>query len=146
MNDDDKKKSSKKEGFWVKLEYKIEIVIVIILLVFLSFLLCNRTFFRNQYKTSKISLDVPFFSFFVKDDGKTLEFKTLRKTQYVKKYFEDYLSTFTRYNCKRGIFYYAEDTNTIIYDIEVEKGFAVKTITVKYDNKNPDLVCDLDET
>ena len=40
------------------------------------------------------------------------------------------------------IFYYVESTNTIIYDINVEKDFALKTITIKYDNKNPDLICD----
>lgn len=145
MNEKDNKKSkkiSKKEKERIRREYKIEVIIVIILFVFLLILLCNRTFFREQYKTSKISLDIPIFSFFVKDDGKILELKTLRKSQYVKKYFEDYLSTLTRYNCKNKIFYYVESTNTIIYDINVEKDFALKTITIKYDNKNPDLICD----
>ena len=69
MDEKDNKKSkkiSKKEKERIRREYKIEVIIVIILFVFLLILLCNRTFFREQYKTSKISLDIPIFSFFVK--------------------------------------------------------------------------------
>ena len=126
----------KKKKFYVK--YITLAVISIILLILLS----NRTFFRENYKTSKIDLNVPLLSFFVKDDGNELVLKTLRKTRYVQEFFDDKLSNMKRYRCNDYSFYYDDTNNTAIYSIDVDKSFIIKTITVRYANGDPDCLCD----
>jgi len=127
-----------------KKRYIFETVIIIIFGIFLLILLCNRTFFREEYRTKKINLDIPLLTFFIKDDGNEIVFKTLRKSEYVKQYFDSYLSSLAMYNCGERHFYYDESTNTAIYDIDVEKTFALKTITVKYNNGTADCLCSED--
>ena len=124
-----------------KRRYIIEIAIITIFGIILLILLCNRTFFREEYRTSKINIDIPLLTFFIKDDGNEIVLKTLRKSDYVKEYFDSYLSNLAMYNCGERHFYYDEKTNTAIYDIDVEKTFAIKTITVKYNNGTADCLC-----
>jgi hypothetical protein len=124
-----------------KKRYIIETIIISIFIVFMLILLCNRTFFREEYKTSKIDIDLPLLTFFVKDSDGVIELKTLRKSEYLKEYFDSYLSKLSRYNCNDVSFYYDEVTRTAIYDISVNKVFALKTIKIKYQNGNPNCLC-----
>lgn len=124
-----------------KKRYIFETVVIVIFAIFMLILLCNRTFFREEYKTSKIDLDIPLLTFFVKDSDGEIELKTLRKSAYLREYFDSYLSNFTRYTCDDVNFYYNELTRTAIYDITVEKTFAVKTIRIKYANGDANCLC-----
>ena len=132
----------KKEVYEIRRKrYIFEIAVVTFLVIILLILLCNRTFFKEEYRTKKIDLDIPLLTFFVKDDGKEIVFKTLRKSQYVKEFFDSYLENLTMYNCNGKHFYYDEISDAAIYDIKVEKTFAIKTITVKYDNGSIECLC-----
>lgn len=125
-----------------KRTYLIELIILGILLLILLILLCNRTFFREEYRTSKINVQIPLLSFFIKDNGNEITLKTLRKSQYVKDYFVEELDKMTRYTCDNDVlFYYDEDTKTAIYSIDVEKNFAMKTIKIKYAQGDADCLC-----
>ncbi|MBR1385907.1 MAG: hypothetical protein IJ568_03645 [Bacilli bacterium] len=135
-------KNDKNEMKSKRLLRRLEIIIVLIFIVIMLVLLCNRTFFRNKYKTSKISLSIPTMMFFVKDDGNELVMKTLRKTQYVKEFFAGELQKLTRYNCDGYSFYYIDETKTAIYtDIYVTKNHVVKTVTVNYAQGDADCLC-----
>ena len=79
--------------------------------------------------------------FFVKDEDKVVEFKTLRKSEYDKEYFDEYLDKLDRYTCNNEIFYYDKNYNLAIYDIKVEKKFALKTIKISYDVFDVNEVC-----
>lgn len=124
-----------------KKRYIVETVIIVIFAIFMLILLCNRTFFREEYKTSKINIDIPLLTFFISDDGNEIVLKTLRKSDYLKEYFDLYLSNLTRYNCDEIGFYYDSSTRTAIYDIDVEKTFAIKTIRIKYSNGEANCLC-----
>ena len=81
-----------------KLLYNIELIVIVTFSIIMLILLCNRTFFRNNYKNSKINIDLPLLMFFRSDNNNKLVLKTLRKTQYVKDYFDNKLSDMTKYN------------------------------------------------
>ena len=121
---------------------RLEIIVVVILSIFMLILLCNRTFFRDKYKSSKITLNIPTMMFFIKDDGNELVMKTLRKSDYVKEFFAGELQNLTRYNCDGYSFYYIDESNTAIYtDILVTKKGIVKTVTVNYAKGDHDCLC-----
>lgn len=129
-----------------KIRNTLEITIAVILSIFLIFLLCNRTFFKEEYKTSKISLNIPLLMYYTKDDGNQLVFKTLRKSQYVKDYFDGELEKLTRYSCGTHSFYYNDETNTAIYSIDVKKDFAIKTVIINYVQGDADCLCETELT
>lgn len=126
-----------------KKRYIIETIIIVVLAIFMLILLCNRTFFREEYKTNKINIDIPLLTFFISDDGNEIVLKTLRKSEYLKEYFDLYLSNLARYNCDTTGFYYDNSTRTAIYDITIEKDFAIKTIKIKYTNGDANQLCDV---
>lgn len=128
-----------------KKRYTIEIIIVAILVFIALILLLNRTFLKTNYKTDYINIDIPRFTYYMSDKNNTVKLATLRKSANVKEYFNEYLEGFTFYNCEEGAktFYYNANTKTLIEDIKVDKYFAVKVITVKYDKRSPEEVCGL---
>ena len=133
-----------KERLYSRMRLKniIEITVLMIFIFILLVLLCNRTFFRNEYKTSKIQINIPMLMFYVDDTGDLLTLKTLRKSQYVKDFFDEELENMTRYNCDGGFnFYYNNDSNTAIYSLNVVKDFAVKTVKIRYANGDADCLC-----
>lgn len=121
------------------------LLISIITIIFLVFL-ANKTFFRTEYRNKKLKLEIPVFMYFVSDKDGVVTFKTLRKSQNVRKYFDEYLSNldnFDYYVCNNGkSFYYDDQNDFVIYDIEVKKNIAIKTIKVKYDVKSNSRVCE----
>lgn len=128
-----------------KVKYIVELTVVLIFSLIMLILLCNRTFFRENYKTSKISLDIPLLMFYEKDDGKEIVLKTLRKSQYVKDYFEKELENMTIYKCENTLFYYNDESKTAIYSIDVKKDFAIKTVTIKYAHGDANCLCNSSE-
>lgn len=139
-------KISKKELKEIrKKRYIIEgIIIAVVVIVGLIFL-CNKTFLSVNYKTDKINLSIPRFSYFVSDEDNEVRFVTLRKSEYLKEYYNEYLEGFVFYNCAEGekTFYYNEQTKTLIKEIEVEKKFAIKIVEVEYDTRTPEEFCGL---
>lgn len=132
----DKIKAKKKK----KVMGKLELIVVVVFSIIMLILLCNRTFFRTNYKTSKINIDIPLLMFFKSDDGNKLVLRTLRKSEYVRDYFDDKLKNMTKYNCN-NTFYYDEENNYAIYDIKIQKDFVVKTVTINYAVGNADCLC-----
>ena len=123
-------------------KYIIEATVLIIFSFIIIFLLCNRTFFKDEYRTSKIAINIPLLMFFESDNGEEITFKTLRKTKYVQEFFDGEMDNLTRYNCGTQDFYYIEESNTAIYKIEVTKNFAIKTVKIKYAHGNADCLCE----
>lgn len=137
-----RKKTDKQLKKMRKLLYIIETVAVVVIAIIMLILITNKTFFREEYRTNNIKIDVPLLTFFVSDKNNEVKLLTLRKSEYVKKYFEDYLSLLDRYSCNGEIFYYDENYNTTIYSIDVDKNFALKTITIKYSLKDARKLCE----
>ena len=134
----DKEKSYRSQ----RIKSILELTVVIIMSFFMILLLCNRTFFKEEYTTSKISINIPLMMYFKKDDGNEIIMKTLRKSDYVKEFFDGELNKMTRYNCGTHSFYYDDTTNTAIYSIDVEKNFAIKTVRIKYVQGSADCLCE----
>ena len=121
--------------------YNLELLVIVIFSIIMLILLCNRTFFRNKYKNSKINIDIPLLMFFRSDKDNKLVLKTLRKSQYVKNYFDDELKDMIKYNCGDYSFYYDERNFYAIYNIDIKKDFIIKTVTIEYASGNPDCLC-----
>lgn len=128
-----------------KKRYIVETIIVAVLVLIALVLLCNKTFLKVNYKTDFIDVDIPRFSYYVSDKDNTVKFTTLRKSDYLKEYYNEYLEGFIFYSCASGnnTFYYNDKTKTLIKEIEVEKKFIVKTIKITYDIKSPEEYCGL---
>lgn len=154
IKEDKKKRIEKKEASVKTFEKKekkyssikkrnaIQITIIVIFMIILLILLCNRTFFRNEYRTSKLNLEIPMLMFYINDDGEELTMKTLRKSDYVKSFFDGELGTMTRYKCDGGYsFYYNNDSKAAIYSIDVIKKNVVKTVKIRYANGDADCLC-----
>lgn len=123
----------------------IEAIIIVVLAVIVIMLLANRTFLSINYKNDSINVSIPRFSYYVKDKDNKVKFVTLRKSKYLKEYYNEYLEGFIFYSCSEGenTFYYNEQTKTLIKEIKVEKHFAIKTIEISYDSRTPEEVCGL---
>ena len=128
-----------------KIVSKLELIVILIFSIIMLLLLCNRTFFRNNYKTSKINIDIPLLMFYKSDDGNKLVLKTLRKTEYVRDFFDDKLKNMTLYNCNGYSFYYDDNNFYAIYDIDIEKDFVVKTVTISYASGEANCLCNANE-
>lgn len=126
----------------------VEIIIVCIVLVLLFVLACNKTFLKTNYTqkvgNSEISIDLPRFTYFVKSDNKKIVFKTLRKSTNTRAFFQDFLESdkFDIYYCGDATpYYYNSEGKYFIYNIEVKKAFAIKTVTVNYSTVDLNLFC-----
>ena len=125
-----------------KLLYNLELIVIVVFSIIMLILLCNRTFFRTNYKNSKIKIDIPLLMFFRSDKDNKLVLKTLRKTQYIKDYFDGKLSNMTKYNCVDHEFYYDEINRFAIYSIDIKKNKIIKTISIEYAAADPNCLCD----
>lgn len=125
-----------------KLLYNLELIVIVVFSIIMLILLCNRTFFRTNYKNSKINLNIPLLMFFRSDNDNKLVLKTLRKTQYVKDYFDEKLKSMTKYNCGDHEFYYDEINRFAIYSIDIKKKAFIKTISIEYAGADPNCLCD----
>ena len=140
---DIKKEKEKRNN---KLKTKCELFVVFVFSIIMLVLLCNRTFFRTNYKNSKININIPLLMFFKSDDGNHLELKTLRKTQYLTEYFENKLKSLKKYSCNNYTFYYDEENFVAIYDIKIDKNFIVKTVTIDYAAGDANCLCNANAT
>lgn len=128
-----------------KKRYIIEAIIIGIVLLISLLFLCNRTFLKTTYKNDSIKVDVPRFSYYLNNKDNKVKLLTLRKSEYLKEYYNEYLEGFDFYSCAEGnkTFYYNEETGTLIKEIKIEKRFAIKTIEITYDSRMPEEICGL---
>lgn len=128
-----------------KKRYIVEAIIIGIVLLIALLFLCNRTFLKTTYKNDNIKVDIPRFSYYFNDKDNKVKLLTLRKSDYLKEYYNEYLEGFIFYSCAKGnnTFYYNQETKTLIKEIKIEKKFAIKTIEITYDSKTPEEVCGL---
>ena len=121
--------------------YNLELIVIVVFSIIMLILLCNRTFFRSNYKNSKINIDLPLLMFFRSDNNNKLVLKTLRKTQYVRDFFDNKLKEMTKYNCNNHEFYYDEENRFAIYSIDIEKKTIIKTVTIEYAASDLNCLC-----
>ena len=127
----------------------VEIVIACVVLVAAFILCCNYTFlktnFTKEVNSSVISIDLPRFTYYIDSDEDTIIFKTLRKSENTRSFFEDFLKNerFDIYYCGDKEYYYDSEGKFFITDIKVEKTFAIKTITINYSTEDYNLICDV---
>lgn len=121
----------------------LELLVIIAVSVILLLLLCNRTFFRNNYKNSKININIPLLMFFKSDDGNKLVMNTLRNEEYVKDFFNDELSSMTKYTCNGFNFYYDELNHVAFYDVKIENTLFVKKVSIDYAAGSSDCLCNV---
>lgn len=127
----------------------VEVIIACVILVVAFILACNSTFLKTNYtkkvNNSTISIDLPRFTYFVSSTDDQIVFKTLRKSQNTRKFFEEFLESekFDIYYCgdSKTPYYYSNVGKYFIYDIKVTKNFAIKTITVNYTTVDYDDFC-----
>lgn len=122
------------------------IAIVTALSILFLFFLFNKTFFRSEYKIKNIAMDIPYFMIFAGDKDGVLTLKTWRNYENIKAYFDEYLENlenFDFYNCNDGrTLYFDEEKELAIYDIDIDRNFFIKTITINYEIVSSDRVCD----
>lgn len=138
--------NKEKEYFAKRAKNIFEITVIVIISIIMLILLCNRTFFKEEYKTSKIDINIPLLMFFEEDTGNQIILKTLRKSQYVIDYFDGELGKMPRYSCNGYSFYYDDLTNTAIYNIKVEKSGIIKTVTIDYAVGDFNCLCNVNTT
>ncbi|MBQ7136834.1 MAG: hypothetical protein IJO43_02515 [Bacilli bacterium] len=139
-------KVSKKELKEIrKKRYIFEAIVILALVAIALVLVFNRTFLSVNYKTDSVDLEIPRFSYFISDEDNVVKLVTLRKSENLNEYYNEYLEGFTFYSCAEGdtTFYYDEKTDTLIKEIKVEKNFALKTVSIMYDTRTPEEVCGL---
>lgn len=127
----------------------VEVVIACIIIVIVFFVSCNKTFLKTNFtmkvENSVISIDLPRFTYYIGSDDNKIVFKTLRKSENTRAFFEDFLNSekFDIYYCNNSDtpYYYSNEGKYFIYDIEVKKVFAVKTVTVNYTTTDYDSFC-----
>lgn len=124
---------------------KISIILVLVGIAFFLSFIFNPTFFRTSYKNKNISLDIPLFMYFIKDNNNVITLRTWRKYNYIENYFNNYLSNldgFSFYECKNGkALYYNESKKFAIEKIELKTKGILKEINIYYDILNSSEVC-----
>ena len=132
----------------------VEIIIACIIVLVVFFVACNQTFLKTSYTkkvgNSTIEISLPRFTYYISSDEEKIIFKTLRKSENTRKFFDDFLAdgvtngNFDVYYCGESDtpYYYSSQGKYFIYNIEVEKTFAIKTITVNYTTVELDVFCD----
>ena len=68
---------------------KISIILVLVGIAFFLSFIFNPTFFRTSYKNKNISLDIPLFMYFIKDNNNVITLRTWRKYNYIENYFNN---------------------------------------------------------
>lgn len=127
----------------------VEIIIACVLVLIVFFVMCNKTFLKTEYvakvDNSNIKIELPRFTFFIGKDDEKIVFKTLRKSENTRAFFDDFLESgrFDVYYCgdSETPYYYEREGKYFISTIDVEKKFVVKTVTVNYSTVDKDLFC-----
>ena len=145
------KRISKKDlNTYKKRNFVIEGIILFVVLVLSFFVLSNKTFIHTKYEnkigSSKISVNIPRFTYFISDKDGIITLKTLSKTKFVKEFFDEELNNseiYDLYYCDlENPYYYNNAGNFFITNIEVKKSIAIKTIKIYYSTEDYNTFCE----
>ena len=132
----------------------IEVIIACFIVLVVFFLAANRTFLRTSFsmnlKNTKLELEIPRFTFYMGHSDDEIVFKTLRKSENTRAYYDNLLidgveaGEFDIYYCGTSDtpYYYNNQDKYFITGIDVEKKFVVKTVTINYSTAELDNFCD----
>ena len=135
----------------------VEIIIACLIVLVVFFLAANRTYLRTSFSmdlnNTKLELEIPRFTFYVGHDDNEIVFKTLRKSENTRTYYDNLLAVgveagkFDIYYCGTSDtpYYYNSQDKYFITSIDVEKKFVVKTVTVNYTTASYDEFCEVVE-
>ena len=118
-------------------------IILIVIVLALIVILGNKSFLNKRYRNDHITVDIPMFLYYTSDSDNVVSFKTLRKSEYVRSYFEEYISHLDYYSCNGQTIYYDAKTKSAFKGITVEKAFAFKTVKINYFDKSIDALCEV---
>ena len=92
----------------------IKLFICLILLIILTIFVVNKTFIKDNYK----NIQIPRFSYFIKDKNQELEIISIKSFRALKNYFNiENTKEFTLYTCNNHQLYFNMKYKYFIYDI-----------------------------
>lgn len=118
----------------------ILVIILIILGVFLTVGIINKTFFKNYYEVinlegKELKIPLPLFSYYEKTNDKNdATFSTIRKFENVQDVINKYMDNLQ--TCYDESYFYDADLDITIIKYYVEKSFPFNKIHLKYNHGN----------
>ena len=122
----------------------VGLIIIFNLLLIVSNLIFNKTFFKNSYKLdfmNNVSIPIPRYSYYRRTGGMeeyTTTLKTLKQPDEVNIFIDKYLNTLNKIECNDKIYYYNQNKDFTIMQYRINNdgiGF-VNTIYISYSEGN----------
>lgn len=117
----------------------IKLFICLILLIILTIFVVNKTFIKDNYK----NIQIPRFSYFIKDKNQELELISIKSFKALKNYFNiENTKEFTLYTCNNHQLYFNMKYKYFIYDINIDNNGIYRRIKFKYSFEDNNKFCD----
>lgn len=117
----------------------IKLFICLILLIILTIFVVNKTFIKDNYK----NIQIPRFSYFIKDKNQELELISIKNFKALKNYFNiENTKEFTLYTCNNHQLYFNIKYKYFIYDINIDNKGIYRRIKFKYSFEDNNKFCD----
>ena len=117
----------------------IKLFICLILLIILTIFVVNKTFIKDNYK----NIQIPRFSYFIKDKNQELELISIKSFRALKNYFNiENTKEFTLYTCNNHQLYFNMKYKYFIYDINIDNKGIYRRIKFKYSFEDNNKFCD----
>ncbi|MBF0990318.1 MAG: hypothetical protein HXK70_06195 [Clostridiales bacterium] len=117
----------------------IKLFICLILLIILTIFVVNKTFIKDNYK----NIQIPRFSYFIKDKNQELELISIKSFKALKNYFNiENTKEFTLYTCNNHQLYFNMKYKYFIYDINIDNKGIYRRIKFKYSFEDNNKFCD----
>ena len=117
----------------------IKLFICLILLIILTIFVVNKTFIKDNYK----NIQIPRFSYFIKDKNQELELISIKSFKALKNYFNiENTKEFTLYTCNNHQLYFNMKYKYFIYDINIDNNGLYRRIKFKYSFEDNNKFCD----
>ena len=99
----------------------------------------NKTFIKDNYK----NIQIPRFSYFIKDKNQELELISIKSFKALKNYFNiENTKEFTLYTCNNHQLYFNMKYKYFIYDINIDNKGIYRRIKFKYSFEDNNKFCD----
>ena len=123
----------------INIEMIIKLFICLILLIILTIFVVNKTFIKDNYK----NIQIPRFSYFIKDKNQELELISIKSFKALKNYFNiENTKEFTLYTCNNHQLYFNMKYKYFIYDINIDNNGIYRRIKFKYSFEDNNKFCD----
>ena len=123
----------------INIEMVIKLLVIIILLTIFTILIINKTFIKDNYK----NIQIPRFSYFIKDKNQELELISIKSYKALKNYFNiENTKEFTLYTCNNHQLYFNMKYKYFIYDINIYDRGIYRRIKFKYSFEDYNKFCD----